>query len=138
MTRYRFSNAAHEIDRARVHAWLSELAYWARGRERAVQDAAIDGSRNYGIWDEATGEQVAYARVVTDDVTFAWLCDVIVAPEARGSGVGKMLIEGVLADLDPLGLRRIMLATADAHGLYARYGFAPLDDATRFMVRGAS
>ena len=99
-----------------------------------MQDAAIDGSRNYGIWN-ASGEQVAYARVVTDAVTFAWLCDVFVAEEARGSGIGKMLIENVIADLQPLGLTRVLLATADAHGLYAQYGFAPAEDPNRYMIK---
>lgn len=131
---YRFSNDASLVDRARVHAWLSQEAYWAKDRPRETQDAAIDASRNYGVWD-SDGEQVAYARVVTDAVTFAWLCDVFVDPRTRGNGVGKMLIEGVIADLEPLGLRRIVLATADAHGLYARYGFAPPEDPTHFMFK---
>ena len=131
---YTFSNDTSLIDRDRVHSWLSEQSYWANGRAREVQDAAIDGSRNYGVWD-ASGAQVAYARVVTDAVTFAWLCDVFVAEEARGNGIGKMLVEGVIADLQPLGLTRMLLATADAHGLYAQYGFAPAEDPTRYMIK---
>lgn len=134
---FRFSNDASLIDRARVHAWLSQDAYWAKGRSRETQEAAMEGSRNYGVWD-ADGEQVAYARVVTDAVTFAWLCDVFVDPDVRGRGVGKTLVEGVIADLEPLGLRRIMLATADAHGLYARYGFAPSEDPNRFLLKQMS
>lgn len=135
---FTFAHDEDRIDRARVHAWLSEQSYWAAGRARAVQDAAIDGSRNYGVWDEESGDQVAYARVVTDAVTFAWLCDVFVDPTVRGLGVGKMLVAGVIADLEPLGLRRMLLATADAHGLYAQYGFAPPEDALRYMVRPMS
>lgn len=135
---YRFSNDTTLIDRALVHAWLSEESYWATGRARAVQDAAIDASRNYGVWDASTGAQVAYARVVTDAVTFAWLCDVFVDANARGNGIGKMLVEGVIADLEPLGLRRMMLATADAHGLYAQYGFEPSEDPNRYMIRAMS
>ncbi|WP_407358233.1 GNAT family N-acetyltransferase [Microbacterium sp. LTA6] len=131
---YIFSNDTSRIDRERVHAWLSEQSYWAAGRAREVQDAAIDGSRNYGIWN-TSGEQVAYARVVTDAVTFAWLCDVFVAEEARGRGIGKMLIENVIEDLQPLGLTRMLLATADAHGLYAQYGFAPAEDPNRYMIK---
>ena len=134
LSSYVFSNDASRIDRARVHAWLSEQSYWANGRAREVQDAAMDGSRNYGVWD-ASGAQVAYARVVTDAVTFAWLCDVFVAEEARGNGIGKMLVEGVIADLQPLGLTRMLLATADAHGLYAQYGFAPAEDPARYMIK---
>lgn len=132
---YVFAADTSRIDRARVHAWLSEQSYWATGRERTAQDAAIEGSRNYGVWDEAEGTQVAYARVVTDGVTFAWLCDVFVDEAVRGRGIGKMLIEGVIADLTPLGLKRMLLATADAHSLYAQYGFAPSDDPNRYMIR---
>lgn len=131
---FTFSTDATRIDRGVVHAWLSEEAYWAKGRERATQEAAMDASRNYGVWDQ-DGRQVAYARVVTDAVTFAWLCDVFVTEAVRGSGVGKMLVEGVISDLQPLGLKRILLATADAHGLYERFGFAPSDDPNRYLIR---
>ncbi|MDQ0647285.1 GNAT superfamily N-acetyltransferase [Microbacterium natoriense] len=132
---YFFSNERHKIDRPLVHQWLSEASYWAVGRPRSVQDAAIDASRNYGVWREDSGEQVAYARVVTDGVTFAWLCDVFVVPEVRGAGVGKMLMAGVISDLEPLGLRRTLLATADAHGLYEQYGFSELPVPSQFMAR---
>ncbi|MFD1824297.1 MULTISPECIES: GNAT family N-acetyltransferase [Mumia] len=134
---YVFSDDPARLDRARIHGWLSEEAYWALGRPREVQDAAIDGSLNFGVYD-ADGTQVAYARVVTDGATFAWLCDVFVAPSVRGRGVGVMLVDGVVAALDALHLRRTMLATADAHGLYERYGFAVVDDPRRWMVRPGS
>jgi GNAT superfamily N-acetyltransferase len=133
--RYIFSAGADRVDRARVHRWLSEQAYWAQGRGREKQDAAIDASRNYGVYDIETGEQVAYGRVVTDGVTFAWLCDVFVATEARGQGIGKMLAAGVMADLEPLDLKRVLLSTADAHGLYAQYGFTELTEPARMMAR---
>ncbi|MFE6733602.1 GNAT family N-acetyltransferase [Microbacterium sp. NPDC057650] len=133
-TGYRFSSDNADIDRDRVHAWLSEQSYWAEGRARETQDAAIDGSRNYAVLDRE-GAQVAYARVVTDAVTFAWLCDVFVDPAERGNGIGKMLIEGVVADIEQTPIRRIVLATADAHGLYAQYGFAPSEDPNRYMIR---
>ena len=135
-TDYRFSTAIDDIDRGLVHRWLSEEAYWAKGRSRQVQEAAIDASRNYSVLEVRSGRQVGYARVVTDTVTFAWLCDVFVAPEARGAGVGKLLVDGVLADLDGLGVRRTLLATADAHGLYSQYGFEPLAEPGRWMGRG--
>lgn len=123
------------LDRDRVHHWLSEQAYWALGRSRDVLDRAIDGSRSYGVYDDATGEQLGYARVVTDGATFAWLCDVFVDDAARGRGVGKTLMAGVVADLEALGVRRTLLATADAHGLYEQYGFVPVPDPERWMVR---
>ncbi len=135
---YEFSPDNARIDRALVHHWLSELSYWAKGRARETQDAAIDASRNYGVYEVASGRQVAYARVVTDGVTFAWLCDVFVAPEARGAGAGKNLVAGVMAELEPLHLKRIALATADAHGLYEQFGFRPLDDPTMWMSRGGT
>ena len=131
-----FSADPARVDRARVHRWLSEESYWAQGRTREAQDAAIDGSRVYGVYDDESGEQLAFARVVTDTVTFAWLCDVFVDEAARGHGVGKLLVAGVVADLEPLGMRRIALATADAHGLYAQFGFAPLPAPERWMTRG--
>ena len=137
MDAYRFSTDAAELDRERVHRWLSEESYWAKGRSRGTQDAAIDGSRNYGLYACGSGEQVAYARVVTDGATFAWLCDVFVAAGARGLGAGEQLIAGVLADLDRLNLRRVMLATHDAHDLYRQFGFTELADPSIWMVRGA-
>ena len=134
---YQFSADPARIDHVAVHRWLSEHSYWAQGRSREVQDAAIAGSRSYGVYDERTGAQVAYARVVTDGVTFAWLCDVIVDPGVRGNGAGTLLVEGVVADLDALRLKRILLKTADAHGLYRKVGFEPLTDADQWMERPA-
>lgn len=118
-----------------VHRWLSEHAYWAKGRPRATQDAAIDGSLNFGAYERATGRQRAYARVVTDGVTFGWLCDVIVDPERRGDGLGVALVEFVLATLDPMRLKRVVLITGDAHGLYERFGFAPIDRTADWLSR---
>ncbi len=136
VTAFEFSADPDRLDVEHVHRLLAEHSYWARGRSRAVHDAAVAGSRNYGIYDTATGAQVAYARVVTDGATFAWLCDVIVDPAVRGRRLGVRLVEGVMADLEPLGLKRVMLKTADAHGLYRRFGFVDVD-AEGWMVRGA-
>ena len=132
---YRFSADVAEIDRDQVHRWISELSYWAPGRSRARQDAAIDGSRNFGIYHTESNKQVAYARVITDGVTFAWLCDVFVDPEVRGRGVGGALIDGVLEECEPLGLRRIALSTNDAHGLYSGLGFTALNIPESWMER---
>ena len=130
----RISDDLGELDRELVHRWLSEQSYWAVGRERERQDAAIDGSWNFGAYDAATGAQLGYARVVTDRATFAWLCDVFVDPDARGRGVGVALVADVVERLRTLGLRRIMLATADAHGLYAKFGFEPISQPERWMA----
>lgn len=130
-----FSADPARLDRARVHAWLATQSYWALGRTRESQDAAVDASRNFGVYDAETGEQLGYARVITDGVTFAWLCDVFVAPDARGRGVGVALVEGVVDALAPLDLKRIALTTADAHGLYEKFGFRGLEQPEHWMAR---
>lgn len=134
-TTFTFSSDVSLIDHDLVHHWLSEQSYWAQGRTRETQDAAMAASRNYCILD-ADGTQVAYARVVTDGVTFAWLCDVFVDEAARGHGLGKMLVEGVIDDLQTAStVKRIMLATSTADGLYARYGFAEASGPNQYMIK---
>lgn len=136
--RFEYSADDARLDHERVHRWLSEQSYWAAGRSRVAHEAAIAASRNFGIYDRTTGEQVAYARVITDGVTFAWLCDVFVAVEARGLGLGVVLVDRVIASLVPLGLRRIALTTGDAHGLYEKFGFRPLDHPEEWMSRAGT
>lgn len=134
-SRFSFSTDTTTVDRDRVHHWLSEQSYWAKGRARAMQDAAIDASRNYTIRD-GDGTQVAYARVVTDGVTFAWLCDVFVDEGERAQGIGKMLVEGVIDDLmRSTTVYRILLATSTAAGLYAQYGFEPAEEPGFYMAK---
>ncbi|WNI17022.1 GNAT family N-acetyltransferase [Actinacidiphila sp. ITFR-21] len=133
---YEISTDPARLDVPRVHEWLSTDAYWALGRPLAKQRAAIAGSLNFGAYRPDTGEQHAYARVVTDLASFAWLCDVYVAREARGRGLGTRLVTAVRDHLTGYGLRRIMLATADAHGVYARIGFEPLAEPGKWMVLG--
>ncbi|MEP7764248.1 GNAT family N-acetyltransferase [Sanguibacter sp. 25GB23B1] len=124
------------IDAALVHRWLSEDAYWAMGRSREKQDAAMAGSLSFGVYD-AAGTQVGYARVVTDRATFAWLCDVYIAREARGNGLGTALAAAVRDHLQPFGVRRILLATGDAHAVYERVGFEPITTPEKWMVLGS-
>ncbi|OKJ96904.1 acetyltransferase [Streptomyces sp. CB03234] len=131
---YEISTDAARLDRARVHQWLSTDAYWAIGRSRDKQDRAIDGSLNFGAYDAASGELVAYARVVTDHATFAWLCDVYVDRPVRGQGLGTALVEAVRDHFAPLGVKRVVLATQDAHGVYEKVGFKPLDVPEHWMA----
>ncbi|HEY9368278.1 GNAT family N-acetyltransferase [Streptomyces sp.] len=133
---YEISTDPARLDRARLHHWLSTDAYWALGRTRAAQDRAIDGSLNFGAYHSETGDFVGYARVVTDHATFAWLCDVYVDRPARGTGLGTALVAAVRDRLEPCGVRRIMLATADAHGVYEKIGFKPLQDPAMWMSLG--
>jgi GNAT superfamily N-acetyltransferase len=122
------------LDVARIHRWLSEDAYWSLGRTRDVVERSIEHSLNFGAYDDS-GEQVGYARVVTDHATFAWLCDVYVSRDRRGHGVGTALLDALAAHLAGYRLSRTLLATADAHPLYERYGFRPLAHPSRFMER---
>jgi GNAT superfamily N-acetyltransferase len=131
-------NPAHlQVDR--VHAWLSKEAYWALGRTRETVKKAIAGSRTMGVYrdrgDGMPGEQVAFARAVTDGATFAWVCDVFVAPDVRGLGVGDAMVGRLVTALEDLGIGRVLLATRDAHEVYARLGFEPLANPTFWMER---
>ncbi|MEI5521677.1 GNAT family N-acetyltransferase [Streptomyces brasiliscabiei] len=131
---HELSDDPDRVDVGRVHRWLSTDAYWALGRSREKQERAIRGSLNFGVYETGSGEQVAYARVVTDRTTFAWLCDVYVAPSARGKGLGTTLVAAVCERLRSDGLRRVVLATHDAHGVYAKLGFEPLAEPGQWMA----
>lgn len=111
------------IDVDAVHAYLTR-SYWARGIPRDVVARAIQGSLCFGVFQG--DRQVGFARVVTDRATFGYLCDVYTLEEVRGQGLGKWVVEVVVAHPDLQGLRRLFLGTRDAHGLYTRYGFKPL------------
>ncbi|MCX4688377.1 GNAT family N-acetyltransferase [Kitasatospora purpeofusca] len=133
---YEISTDPARLDAALIHRWLSEDAYWALGRSREKQDLAIAGSLNFGVYESASGTQLGYARVVTDFATFAWLCDVYIAPAARGRGLGTALATAVRDHLAPNGLRRLLLATADAHPVYAKVGFEPMAKPEKWMILG--
>ncbi|MFH8661495.1 GNAT family N-acetyltransferase [Streptomyces afghaniensis] len=131
---YEISTDPARVDAGQVHHWLSTDAYWALGRSREKQDRAIEGSLNFGVYDTVSGEQVAYARVITDRATFGWLCDVYVDPSVRGKGVGTALVAAVREELRPYGVRRVLLATHDAHGVYEKLGFAALERPEHWMA----
>lgn len=121
---YRLSADRAAVDVAAVHAYLSQ-SYWARGIPLATVARSIENSLCFSLHD-GSGNQVGFARVVTDYATFAYLCDVYVLPGHGGRGLGKWLMQTVMDWPGLHGLRRFLLATRDAHGLYAQYGFAPL------------
>ncbi|WP_229399311.1 GNAT family N-acetyltransferase [Micromonospora okii] len=124
---HQLSTDPARLDLGLVHHWLSTDAYWALGRDRETVDRAFAGSLPFGVYRAGDGGQVAVARVVTDGATFAWLCDVYVDRSARGRGLGTWLAGAVRDHLAELGVRRIVLATVDAHDVYAKVGFAPVD-----------
>ena len=129
---YEISTDPDRIDLDLVHGWLAG-SYWAAGIPRETVARSIAGSLCFGIYRGA--RQVGFGRVVSDRATFAWLADVFVPEEERGRGLAGWLMECVLAHPDLQGLRRFLLATRDAHALYAKHGFKPLAAPERFMER---
>lgn len=109
------------LDIALIHGFLSERSTWAVGMPLALLEKAIANSLCFGGYQD--GKQIAFARVITDGATFANLVDVFVLPEHRGLGHSKSLVAAIMAHPELQGLRRFSLATSDAHGLYARFGF---------------
>jgi GNAT superfamily N-acetyltransferase len=129
---YTITTDRDRIDRAAVRRFLA-ASYWAAGRPADVIERSLDHSLTFGLFHD--GRQVGMARVVTDFATFAWLCDVFIDPAHRGAGNGRWLLSVVMGHADLQGLRRWLLGTRDAHGLYAQFGFTELPEPARFMVR---
>lgn len=119
---------------ALIHDFLTH-SYWAKGIPRETVESSIDGSLCFGVYLKQQDElqQVGFARMITDKTTFAYLADVFILPEYRGQGLSKALMQYILAYPQLQGLRRIILATADAHGLYRQFGFTALDKPERIM-----
>jgi GNAT superfamily N-acetyltransferase len=122
---YEIDTDPGRIDVDLLHRWLSTDAYWSMGRPRDVVQRSIAGSLNFALY-APDGAMAGFTRAITDAATFAYLCDVYVDPAVRGSGLGTWFVGTAVDHLRGLGCRRLMLATADAHGLYAKFGFTPL------------
>ncbi len=120
---YRISTDPARLDARSIHAYLTR-SYWAEGIPLEVVERALAGSLCFGLYHG--DEQVGLARVVTDQATYAYLCDVYVLEAHRGAGLGRWLMEAVMSHPGLQGLRRVALVTRDAHGLYAGFGFTPL------------
>jgi GNAT superfamily N-acetyltransferase len=130
---FRISIDPADIDLDWLFPALSERAYWALGRTRENLERAIEHSLPFVAL--AGDRQIGFARVVTDGVTFGWICDVFVDEAERGRGVGDLLMGAIAADPRLSTLRRLVLATRDAHGLYARHGFVELRNPESWMER---
>lgn len=117
------SNDPAKLDLEVIHGFLSS-SYWSPGIPLAVLQRAIAGSLCFGLYHH--GSQIGFARIVTDHATFAYLCDVFVLEEYRGRGLGHWLIQTLTEHPDLQSLRRMVLVTRDAHGLYEKFGFGPL------------
>jgi N-acetylglutamate synthase-like GNAT family acetyltransferase len=120
-----------ESDLDVIHAALAET-YWSPGIPRATVALAFRNSLAALARDEA-GELIGFARLVTDKATVAWLCDVIVLPEHQAKGIARNLVRAFQAHPDLQNLRRWLLSTKDAHGVYSALGFRPLDAPERMM-----
>ncbi|MFC1975444.1 GNAT family N-acetyltransferase [Chloroflexota bacterium] len=132
---YNISTDKAKLDLNLIHNFLSQRSYWAQGRSLAIVEKSIEHSLCFGMYDRA-GEQIGFARVVTDYATFAWLCDVFILETHRGQNLGKWLIECIINYSDLQMPKRMLLATQDAHELYRRYGnFEELQNAERWMTR---
>jgi GNAT superfamily N-acetyltransferase len=127
-----FSDDVNRLDRLAIHKYLSTESYWAKGIPFATVDRSISNSLCFGIYKDA--EQVGFARWITDRATFAYLADVYVLEPFRGIGLSKKLISLMMFHKDLQGLRRYMLGTQDAHGLYAQYGFKPIERPENLMA----
>ena len=134
---YEIDSDLARMDLDLVHQWLSTDAFWALGRTRETVETAARNSLNFGVFTSG-GSQVAYARVATDRATFGWLCDVYVDRDHRGRGLGTRLSVAVVATLRTMRLKRVLLATSDAHELYARVGFVTMPDPEMLMILGES
>ena len=130
---YWISDDAALVDLAAVHAWMSEQAYWAKGRPREVMAKSIENSLVLGLY-AADGGQAGFARFVTDRATFAWLCDVFVDAAHRGGGLGSFLVQTAVSHPEVAGLRQLLMAEP-GRSIYRRYGYIPLQNADRWMER---
>ena len=130
---YTISTDRERLNVLLIHHFLSNSAYWAKGRSLGVVKRAIENSLNFGVYKDS--EQIGFERVVTDYATFAWLADVFILDDYRGHGLSKWLIEVIVSHQRLQGFRRWVLATKDAHELYRRFGFAELKEPARWMER---
>ena len=131
LSEYEISTDAHRLNVGVVHKFLAEDSYWSPGIPRATVERAIQNSLCFGVFHRA--KQIGFARVVTDKSTFALLADLFILEAHRGKGLSKWLMRCVVGHEDLQGLRRLLLLTSDAHGLYRQFGFRELGDPSRFM-----
>ena len=128
---FRISSDRTRLDFDVIHGFLTNC-YWAKGIPRAVVERSIEHSLCFGIYD-GSGAKVGFARVVSDFATVAYLGDVFVLESCRGRGLGKWMMQCITQHPALQGLRRWILLTRDAHGLYQEFGFTPLKSAERYM-----
>lgn len=132
---FRITDNKGDMDIDAIHGFLSH-SYWAKDVPKSVMIKAIENSLCFAVLAvDSSGDekQVGFARLITDSATFAYLADVYILEEYRGNGLSKQMMQQIIDHPQLQGLRRIMLATRDAHSLYAQYGFTELTDKKMFM-----
>jgi len=129
--KYTFSTDKEKLQVEYIHHYLSKESYWAQNIPLQIVEKSIEGSLCFGVYKE--NQQVGFARVITDYATFGYLADVFIDKDHRGQGLSKKLMAFILEQDSVKILRRFMLATLDAHGLYRQFGFNPLREPARFM-----
>ncbi|HEX4851598.1 MAG TPA: GNAT family N-acetyltransferase, partial [Puia sp.] len=129
--KFRISTKKKELDVDYIHHFIAEKSYWAQKVPREIVRKSIEGSVCFGLYDGK--QQIGFARVVTDKATFGYLADVFVDESYRGHGLGVWLMEVIMSHPKLQGFRNWMLSTKDAHGLYAKVGFKPLETPERIM-----
>jgi N-acetylglutamate synthase-like GNAT family acetyltransferase len=136
---YEISTDKNKLDIPFIHQYLSTASYWAKNIPLEIVKKSIDGSVCFGVYDLQpgfpAGKQVGFARMVTDCATFGYLADVFIIDQHRTKGLSKWLMEIIIHYPDFKNLRRWMLATKDAHGLYKQFGFTELDKPERIMQK---
>lgn len=128
---YEISTDPHRLDVNVIHKFLTEDSYWSPGIPRATVERAIANSLCFGVY--RNNAQIGFARIVTDKSTFALLADVFILEAHRGKGLSKRLMRSIVEHDDLQGLRRFLLLTSDAHGLYSQFGFTEIGSPQRFM-----
>jgi N-acetylglutamate synthase-like GNAT family acetyltransferase len=127
---FTISTEKEKLDIDLIHSFLNRT-YWAEGISKEIIRRSIEGSLCFGVFEKE--KQVGFARMITDKATFAYLADVFIIEEYRGRGLSKWMMEVIMSHPDLQGLRRMILATKDAHGLYTQFGFTPLINVDRWM-----
>lgn len=119
------------LDVHTIHHFLDQFSYWGKGISLKTVQTSIQNSICFGVYNQQ--KQVGFARIITDKATFAYLCDVFILPDYRKTGLSKWLIQTIRNHPNLENLRRLVLATADAHGLYEQFGFRRMKNADRWM-----
>ena len=131
MQGYKISTDKTDLDFEVIYGFISK-SYWASGIPRQTLETAISNSFCFGVYD-SHDSQIGFARLITDKATFAYLADVFIVESHRGKGLSKWLVESIVSHPELQCLRRMVLPTRDAHGLYAQYGFLPIENPEMFM-----